>query len=542
MDFQSIVVELPSVTHNASVFVNDHWVGQSGQFEPSVSRHHNEPLLFKFSSDQLHLGFNKINVRVKSSNASQGLLGQFYVAPASALQESFHWKHFVRVDFIQWLTLSMFVYAGLTLLFFIARPKDPVYGYFSALIFFWAMHNLNLFVNYIPVSDSLWEAMTVSTLGWAVVMMIMFNHRYLGSINRRIETLILMFSIAGLGIFFIPDTGYILAFGYVVWDSFLIIIGIYAQYYLLHAYIKHKNKDAYLLTLIGIPLLVLGLHDILVVNHLIDAQEGLIIQFSIVPTFLIFSWFLIRRFLYSINKAEQLAVTLERRVEEKQHSLEIQYKQINEFEKQDVLAKERERLMRDMHDGIGGQLISIVTILSEHKEPILVKIREKIQNSIGDLRFVIDSLDPFLNDFPTLLGTMRGRLSDQLSAVNIELEWAITDLPELESLTPSQSLHIMRIIQEAVTNSIKHSGTQRLKIATGMIEQETINNDQMLVFVDIIDYGSGHDGLNESTSRASRGLTNMKYRAEQLHARLDIDFKQAGTTVGLVLKIKKGDK
>lgn len=324
-------VYLPSLTHNAAVFINDDWVGQGGQFEPSVSRHHNEPLLFKFSSDRLHLGLNKINVRIKSSNGSQGLLGQFYLAPATALQNSFELKHLLRVDFIQWLTISMFVYAGLTLLFFIARPNDTVYGYFSALIFFWAMHNLNLFINHIPVSASLWEAMTVSTLGWAVVMMIMFNHRYLGSINRRVELFILTFSIAGLGIFFIPDTVQILDFGYRVWDSFLIIIGIYAQYYLLHVYIHQQNKDAYFLTLIGIPLLVLGLHDILVVNHFIDAQEGLIIQFSIIPTFMVFSWFLIRRFLQSLNDAEQLAVTLERRVEEKQKSLEIQYKQINAF-------------------------------------------------------------------------------------------------------------------------------------------------------------------------------------------------------------------
>ena len=110
--------------------------------------------------------------------------------------------------------------------------------------------------------------------------------------------------------------------------------------------------------------------------------------------------------------------------------------------------------MRDMHDGIGGQLISIVTLLTEHTEPVLVKIREKIQHSIGDLRFVIDSLDPLLHDLSTLLAVMRMRLSEQLANAGIELEWGITDLPAMEALSPSQSLHIMRIVQEAVTNSI----------------------------------------------------------------------------------------
>ena len=48
--------------------------------------------------------------------------------------------------------------------------------------------------------------------------------------------------------------------------------------------------------LAGIPILALGLHDILVINHILDRREGMTMQFSIVPTIILFSWFLIRRF------------------------------------------------------------------------------------------------------------------------------------------------------------------------------------------------------------------------------------------------------
>lgn len=532
-------IYLPSLTHNAVVYINGNWVGQGGKFETPISRHHNEPLLFKFSSSLLNDELNRIDVRVQAAFYTQGLFDQFYLAPAKLLQNAYDLKHFVRVDFIQWLTIFMLVAAAIIFLFWVARPQDTVYGYFAALLFLWAIHNLNLFINNIPVSEKIWEAITMCTLGWTVVVMIFFIHRYVGVINLKVEKILLIFSVLGIGIFFLPDIGSILSIGYGIWDFFLIIFGMYALYFLMHSYLYHNSFDAYLIMLVGALIISLGLHDILLVNHFIDRREGLTIQFSIIPTVILFSWFLVRRFLQSINNAEMLAATLERRVEEKQLSLEKQYKQLNEFENQSVLTKERERIMRDMHDGIGGQLVSIATLLSGEHDKILIKIREKIHTSINDLRFVIDSLDPCLNDLPTLLGTMRMRISEQLTAENIKLEWGITDLPDTEALTPSQSLHIMRIVQEAVMNSIKHSGTKKVVLTTAFDEVENTSPCLLNVYVEIIDFGNGNLKLNDALPHQGRGLTNMQYRAEQLNAELELTFLKSGSKVRLILKMEK---
>jgi len=402
-------IYLPSVTHIAVVYLNDHWIGQGGEMSVPISRHHNEPLLFEFSNRLLHKGENTLLIRVVSESYYQGLLDQFYIAPSEQLKESYEWKKFARVDFIQWLSINMYIVMLALFIFWISRPQETVYGLFGLLLFFWSSHNLNLFVTEIPMSPLLWEAMTMSTLGWAVIAMIFFNHRYIGQINHRAEKLFWVFSLLGLSAFLFPSISSLLIIGYKVWDTLLVLLGIYAIYYLLGVVRKDNNQDAFLMLLVGIPILVLGFHDILIVNHLIDRREGLIIQYGALPTLLLFSWFLIRRFLYSLKDAEQLTETLEQRVQQKQLALEEQYQQLNEFEKQTVLAQERERIMRDMHDGIGGQLISIVTVLSDHKEDVFVKIKEKIQHSISDLRFVIDSLDPLLNDISTLLGGMRLR-------------------------------------------------------------------------------------------------------------------------------------
>ena len=288
--------------------------------------------------------------------------------------------------------------------------------------------------------------------------------------------------------------------------------------------------------LVGIPILVFGFHDILLINNFIDRRDGMTMQYSVIPSVLLFSWFLIRRFVQSINKAEHLTATLEQRVEEKQQALQEQYDQLNVLEKQRVLAEERERIMRDMHDGIGGQLVSVVTLLRDYNEPVFVKVREKISHSLVDLRFVIDSLDPLLNDLPTLLGMMRMRLLDQLDAAKIDLEWAVTELPEINNLSPRSSLHIMRIVQEAITNSIKHSNATKMTLATGVVKVDhEKQNKRWQIYIDIIDYGKGVDMTSVTGECQGRGIANMRYRAQQLGATLKINSSVDGTCVRLLL-------
>jgi len=521
-------IYLPSVTHNAAVYINGVWVGQGGKFTAPVSRHHNEPLLFSFSSKLLHQGKNQIDIRVKAAYFEQGLLDQFYIAPESQLHDVYEWKKFVRIDLNRWITMTMYVLSVIVFAFWLARPQDKIYALFSIELFIWATHNLNLFVSEIPVSVRTWEAMTMSTLGWTVVAMIFFNHRFVGEKNKTVEKIILIFSILGIGMFFLPDIASILHIGYSIWDAFIMIFGIYAIYHLIKVYRHKESTDVFLMLLVGIPILVFGFHDILMINHFTDRRDGLIMQYSVIPSVALFSWFLVRRFVQSINKAEILANTLEKRVAEKQAELQSQYEKLKTMEKQSVLAEERERLMRDMHDGIGGQLISVVSLLQEQSGDVYNKVREKVQLSLVDLRFVIDSLDPLLNDLPTLLGMMRMRLVDQLESANIELEWSVTELPEIENMGPRRSLHIMRIVQEAITNSIKHSGSKKMTLATGVVDNT--------IYIDIIDYGKGFD-VSDDSETGSRGIKNMRYRASQLNGSLQFSSSNDGVMMRLILPI-----
>jgi signal transduction histidine kinase len=136
----------------------------------------------------------------------------------------------------------------------------------------------------------------------------------------------------------------------------------------------------------------------------------------------------------------------------------------------------------------------------------------------------IDSLEPSENDLLTLLGNLRYRLEGRLKRQGIALDWQIHDLPELDSLTPQNVLHILRILQEALTNVLKHARASRIAVETGSSDEE--------VFIRISD-----DGCGFTRGRQGRGLANMQMRAQALGGRLDIQPSSAGTTLTLHLPV-----
>lgn len=516
-------IYLPYVSHNAEVYLNGVWVGRAGKFADPVSRNHNRPLLFEFNSQLLELE-NELLLRVKAASYRQGFLDQIFVGPANFIQPYRDWKKLIRIDLVYWATVGMLLLAVVVFLFWIARTKDTIYLVFSAELVIWSVHNFNLFVTDIPMSARLWEALIMTTLGWTVVLMMIFNHRYLGDKKPRLEAVALLFSLFGCGIFFLPDVESILVIGYRYWDAVLIVIGSYCIGYLVQQYLHTRNKHALLMIIVGVPMLVFGLHDILLVNNLRSRSEGLIIQYSALPAVILFTWFLVRRFVNSLNIAEELSHNLEQKIRQKEIELQNQYRDFQRLESEKVLAEERERIMRDMHDGIGGQLVSVAAQLEGNTDKALCGVREQVLQSIADLRMVIDSLDPMLGDVNTLLGTMRQRLAGPLERANIGLIWEIQELPNNVNLSPQQCLHLMRIIQESVTNTIKHSGSGQLRISSGA-------DDMGCWFIEIEDYGRGFDC---NCAAISRGLNNLRYRAEQLRGDLQIRSSPMGTRLRFV--------
>lgn len=222
----------------------------------------------------------------------------------------------------------------------------------------------------------------------------------------------------------------------------------------------------------------------------------------------------------SESNREELSVALDARSREL--TAEFQRRQAAEAAR--LLAEERQRIMRDMHDGVGGQLVAVIGRLGRGDASEAVA-SAALRQTLEDLRLMIDSLDSACADLSVALGMLRSRLDPLLAGQPTRLIWRTAHLPDLPPVSPSVVLNAMRIVQEAITNALKHARACEIRVEGDW--------DGARLRLVVRDDGIGRQG----DFRPGRGLIGMRQRATQIGGALDVDHGDAGTRVSLVLPL-----
>jgi signal transduction histidine kinase len=234
-----------------------------------------------------------------------------------------------------------------------------------------------------------------------------------------------------------------------------------------------------------------------------------------------------RRVARALAETQRMNAELEERVQQKQRQLERNFEELERLSREAAVVEERQRIMTDMHDGIGAQLISALS-LAESDEAPGREIAAVLRECIDDLRLTIDSLESTENELLPALGSFRYRIDGRLRAVGIELEWKVDDLPALTYLSPRTLLHILRVLQEAFANVLKHARASRVRLETGLV------TGQRRVFIRVIDNGKGF----AASQARGRGLGNMARRAAAVGGELGVSSTDEGTVVELLLPVR----
>jgi len=202
---------------------------------------------------------------------------------------------------------------------------------------------------------------------------------------------------------------------------------------------------------------------------------------------------------------------------------------LREIEHRQTLAQERQRLMQDMHDGLGSSLVSALRVV-EHGRLDEADVAQVLKGCIDDLKLAIDSMESVEADVLLLLATLRFRLGPRLESSGIALRWEVKNVPPLPWLNPKNALHILRILQEAFTNIIKHTHASEIRLST-RAEGECI-------VISVTDNGCGFD-LDKARHGRGKGLTNQQNRAQSIGARVDWTSSPSGTCLTLHLPLNR---
>jgi signal transduction histidine kinase len=247
----------------------------------------------------------------------------------------------------------------------------------------------------------------------------------------------------------------------------------------------------------------------------------------------------------ALAESEELNRDLERRVDERGAEIARKYDQIRELERARLLQSERERMMRDIHDGMGGQLTSMLSLV-ESDGVSRDEMADALRDALDDMRLLIASLGPTADDLLTLLATWRARIERRLERRGLVFDWQVVDLPPLPWLGPREALNVLRIFQEGITNIVKHANATTITVRTGMRPGA---DGAPGVMVEISDDGQGlataagdseHGGA--APDATSLGLGNMARRAAELGGTIEIHAAHPGTRVELWLPYSRASR
>jgi signal transduction histidine kinase len=238
---------------------------------------------------------------------------------------------------------------------------------------------------------------------------------------------------------------------------------------------------------------------------------------------------LVGGFIKMMHEAQMARAELETRVREREQLLKRNFERLRESERIKVEAQERQRIMQDMHDGLGSQLLSSL-MLVERGAVSNDQFAQILRESIDDMRLAIDALAAEHVDLAAALGNLRFRMEPRMRAAGMELTWDARRLPEELGLHPDVVLPILRIVQEALTNALKHSRARAVRVT---LATEGTGDTQAL------DIRIADNGRGVAEERVGgRGLLNMRNRAQKIGAQLKLETApNVGTTVHLRARI-----
>lgn len=511
-DLQSIY--WPSVCCVLSVHVNGTRVGQVGSVERPLLL--TVPLRLDIPPALLVVGENRVDLRVEAQRFMWPVVGPLEVGPQAVLLPRERTRWWLAVGGTQLLPPLSLTIAAFVLLLWAKRRSEQMLGFFGLSSLAFAVYASDwLFVQPpMPLRDWMLvqggAAMAINITGTLTAM------RYGGLRWPRLEWL--LWAMIPLALYHVAVEGrwwgapafrtfwqwaplmYIAAFGFAAW--------------------RRRTLES-LLLLLSSP-------GCLAVSVWLRSGQAPVDTFdphcyAFMPMHLLIVWMLVTRHASALGAAERLNVELERRVADKAGELERNYTRMQQLTREAAVAEERRRIMSDMHDGIGGQLISTLGLV-EHGNAEPADVAAALRECIDDLRLTIDSLEPAEQELLPLLGNLRYRLEPRLRQQSIALDWRVSDVPRLPCLTPQNVLHVLRILQEAFANVLKHARASSIQVATAI--------ERGHVSITVADDGKGFE---RDSSGHGHGLSNMLERAQRIGAELKIEPSPRGTSLSLLL-------
>lgn len=502
-------VYLPGLGLNAAVYLNGTPIGDGGRFDEPIARNWNRPLLFLIPPGLLRAGENALYVRLRSHAYTQANLEPILIGADQLLRPAYEREYFLRVTLNQTTTVLIAAIGILMLNLWWRRRRDTYYGYFGLSALLWTLQSANLYMRDVPVPTAAWEIIVNSGVqvfsAFLLVSLLRFARIDWKPLTRFILAAIVA---APVTLALVPATHFFKLTAF--WHMYTFAGGVGTLALLLHASLARGNRDARMLVGAMGVVLLLAAHDWLIhsqdfwsINFHWPLGDVFLLHYSAPVVFLSVGLIMTGRFARVLNEFESLNNELEVRVKNKHTQLEQSFARMKLLETERAVSEERERIYRDLHDDVGAKLLSLVYRAGTPATAELAR------SALQDLRDVVSRTAAADVPLEELAADWHAECDQRLTEAAMRLDWRQSGVFDGIALSQPQALDISRVLREAVSNAIKHSGAAVVVVAVG-VDGDTLR-------LEVCDDGVGYDG---AASHGGRGVQSMDERAKRLHAKL----------------------
>ncbi|WP_394792016.1 ATP-binding protein [Rhodoferax sp.] len=528
---------LPYFYQGGQIWVNGKLAGSVPESTAEMRVRWERPQLIPLPPELLRPHGNVLAIRAAAApTSSVQYFPRVAVGPLADLQPRADRRTFWVRTMPQVTIVVCLLVAGFVVFIYWRRRSEVLYGLFGLATALWGIRTLTFVIERMPVDSwQLWRITYLASTGGFIVVLAIFTLRLAGIRQPGLEKALAAYWIIGPLWLSLAGTGAEPFINH-VWSTGLVPIGLSILGVSAWSLLRQRTLAAAVMPLTLVVAVLAGVHDYMMafamgpLAHWLPRwtnQRIFLLHYGADAVLLGMGGLLTARFveaLSSLQSANQnladLNATLELRVAEREQHLAANFERMADLQREHAAVQERQLIMREIHDGLGSRLFTSL-LRVERGDMSDQQIAEALRDCIADMRLAFDALAPD-GDFQATLGNFLFRWQTQMQEAQIQPTWTI-DVPDGGlHLARQPALHLLRIAQEALTNVLKHARAKNVRIE--------LRHRSGLLELEVADDGTGANLLNGT---AGRGVDNMRARARQMGAELEVRSGASGTRVML---------
>lgn len=521
---RTVALGLEYISMAGAVYLNDELLWQDEHLNEPLSRSWNMPRYWVVPASALWPRDNTFWVYVNGVDMHAPGMGRVTLGAPEYVERVYNKQVWERRSL---LLLSMVVTAVLGLVVFmmwVFYPKDTSLVWFAGLSLCWLAYGATtLMTETAPFANSVMHGMVnlISLMG-VVASFCIYTWHFAKLKSKKVERILGGVTlILAVVLLCVPSSLASVSAGV----CFLLYVAIFvcnALYFFYLAFTR-KQTEITLLALCMLVCIVGALHDVAV---LASALEHDLISLYLTP---INSLFLVAtlawRFSQNLRSMSRFNESLTRTVEQTRQDLKQVLDSQHAAEIEKTRLQERMQLAHDLHDGLGGSLVRAMVTVEQNESLNQQNFLSMLNLMRNDLRQVIDAGASSAVDAPPTptdwLAPVRHRFMQVFDELDIRCDW---HTPEQWQTVPTtlQCLTLSRVLEEALTNVIKHSKAHYVNMHVTFPESHEL-------MMTVQDNGVGFDVSAVESSGISVGMRSMSTRLERVGGQMTFESDTSGT-------------